>query len=107
MEADSGRLSTSRQFNSPPPNPNTEELLPNILACYDAIVFAVHKVSSKKLNAVMAPRQALNDIIAVWRVENILNFDEPLYNFEKVYICVPLSEKNDEDHLPLKDYTLR
>ena len=65
--------------------------------------------SPKKLYAVMGPRQAFKDILVKWSVKPkfLRKFENPLRSEEQVYICVPSSEDNDYDHLPLKDYTLR
>ena len=76
-----------------------------------AIVCAVHETSSspKKLSAVLAPQQAYEDVQEKWGITRnfIRNFEKGLCDQEAVYICVPKSEDNDDDHLPLKDFTLR
>lgn len=99
------------QADSPPHNPSTEQSTPNNEAIHRAIVCAVHETdnSSKILYAVLAPKHALEDVRVNWGVtpKLIRKFDKFLRSEEPVYICVPLSEDNDYDHLPLKDFTLR
>ena len=106
------RNSLTCQTDSPPHIPSLEEpALTDIPPFHRAIVFAVHETGSspKKLYAVLAPRQSFKDVRTRWSVipKFIRKFDDPLRSKEQVYICVPSSEENDDDHLPLKDYTLR
>ena len=88
--------------------PVTTDVLENVnLPCHRAIVLAVHDTSStpKILHAILAPKEALNDIKTKWKVvKEIRKFDDPLKSEESVFFCVPL---NDSDHLPLEDHTLR
>ena len=94
-----------------PHNPSTQQPSLNNEAIYRAIVCALHEIDSspKKLCAVLAPKHALEDVHIKWGVARklIRKFDKLLRSEEPVYICVPLSEDNDDDHLPLKDFTLR
>ena len=112
MKPNGGKQSTSCQTNPPPHNPCREQLVPNNPAIHRAIAFAVHKTGSipKKLCAFLVPRDMFKDILVRYqsvKPEVIQKFDKRLRSNEEVYICVPLSEDNDNDHLPLKDYTLR
>ena len=106
-----GTNSLTRRAYLPPHNPGTEEPTPNNEAIHRAIVCAVHETDScpKKLYAVLAPKHALEDVREKWGVTQklIRKFDKFLRSEEPVYICVPLSDDNDDDHLPLKDFTLR
>ena len=78
-------------------------------ALYRAIVCAVHQTSSspKKLYAILAPKQACKAVREKWGVtsNDIRKFSKCLCDEDPVYICVPSSD-NDEDHLPLKDFTI-
>ena len=79
-------------------------------ACHSAIVLAIHETSScpKTLRAVLAPKEALKEVQARWKVKKeIRNFEKSLKFEETVYFCVPLSESNDDVHLSLKDHALR
>ena len=79
-------------------------------ACHSAIVLAMHETSScpETLRAVLAPKEALQEVKTRWKVEKeIRNFEKSLKFGETVYFCVPLSESNDDNHLPLKDHALR
>ena len=106
-----GTNSLTCQAYSPSHNPSTEDPTANNEAIHRAIVCAVHETDSspKKLYAVLAPKHALEDVRVKWGVTRklIRKFDKFLRSEEPVYICVPLSEENDDDHLPLKDFTLR
>ena len=99
------------QAYSPSHNPSTEDPTANNQAIQGAIVCAVHETDSspKKLYAVLAPTHALKDVQVKWDETGrlIRKFEKSLRSEEPVYICVPLSEENDDDHLPLKDVTLR
>ena len=79
-------------------------------ACHSAIVLAIHETSScpKKLRAVLAPKEALEEVQATWKVGNkVRKFEKSLKSEETVYFCVPLSDSNDDVHLSLKDHALR
>ena len=79
-------------------------------ACHYAIVLAVYETSScpKKLRAVLAPKEALKEVQARWKVGNkVRKFEKSLKREETVYFCVPLSDSNDDVHLSLKDHALR
>lgn len=79
-------------------------------ACHSAIVLAVHETSNcpKTLRAVLAPKEALKEVQARWKVvEEIRNFEKSLKFEETVYFCVPLSDSDDDVHLSLKDHALR
>ena len=100
------------QADSSQYNPSLPKQAPTkIPACQRAIVFAVQEIGTKpkKLYAVMAPKQAFEEVRVTWHATRkfIRKFENPLRSQEEVYICVPSSEEKDEDHLPLKDYTLR
>ena len=94
----------------PPTNSGLVET--NNQAIHRAIVLTVHDTvtSPKTLHAVLAPKASFNDVEKTWSVEQenkIRKFDEPLRRKEEIYFCVPLSEINDDDHLRVKDNTLR
>ncbi|XP_028398817.1 uncharacterized protein LOC114522346 [Dendronephthya gigantea] len=77
---------------------------------YNAIVLAVHKTgcSPATLHAILAPREALKNIKDKWNVTNeYRKFEKPLRFREPVYFCVPWSNDNQLDHLPLENHTLR
>ena len=96
---------TSPVSSVPPTNSHRMEV--NNPACHCAIVLAVHDTGSspKKLQAVLAPKDALEDVKRKWKVEKeIRKFDDPVNSGELIYICVPLS---DTHHLLLEDHTLR
>ena len=79
-------------------------------ACHSAIVLAIHETSSfpKKLRAILAPKSALQEVQARWKVGNkVRKFEKFLKCEETVYFCVPLSDSNDDVHLSLKDHALR
>ena len=103
---DSGKQSTSSSTMD-----RTSSVTCEAAVLHTAIVCAVHETSSspKKLSAVLAPQHACEDVQEKWGITPnfIRNFDKGLCDQEAVYICVPKSEDNDDDHLPLKDFTLR
>ena len=78
-------------------------------AIHRAIVCAVHETSSspKKLYAILAPKQARKAVREKWGVasNDIRKFSKCLCDEDPVYICVPSSD-NDDDHLPLEDFTI-
>ena len=81
-------------------------------AIHRAIVLTVHDIvtSPKTLHAVLAPKASFNVVVKNWNVEQenkIRYFNKPLRSEELIFFCVPLSEINDDDHLPVKDHTFR
>jgi hypothetical protein len=99
-------MNTSKTVSFVPPT-NAGVVDMNNPACHYAIVFAVHEIgsSTKTLHAVLAPKEALNDVKAKWNVvKEIRKFEDPLKRKEPIFFCVPQS---DSHHLPLEDHTLR
>ncbi len=91
----------------PPTNGGLVEV--NNPAVHRAIVLTVHDTgtSPKTLHAVLAPQALFNDVEKTWSVEQenkIRKFNKPLRSEEEIYFCVPLSEVNVNDHLPIEDH---
>ena len=79
---------------------------------YRAIVLAVHDTVNnwKTLHSVLAPKYMRPEVEEVWRVQGenkVRSIDTPLRFKQRVHFCVPLSDHNDHDHLPLMDHCLR
>ena len=91
----------------PPTNGGLVEM--NNPAIHRAIVLTVHDTvtSPKTLHAVLAPKASLTAVERNWSVEQekkIRIFNKPLRSEEEIYFCVPLSEVNVDDHLPVEDH---
>ena len=81
-------------------------------AIYRAVVLAVHGAEDgqKTLRAVLAPKSLLPEVEKGWYMQGgnkARSFIHLLRRKELIYFCLPLSEDNDHDHLPLQDYCLR
>ena len=106
-QPDSGKQSISSSIMDTTNSVTCEADSPQ--AIHRAIVCAVHETSSspKKLYAILAPKQALRAVCEKWAVtsNDIRKFSKCLCDEDPVYICVPSSD-NDDDHLPLEDFTI-